>query len=213
MAALLLALTLASPAMAQDGRRRSGPTMKVGFNRQMLSGYTYTLEDTGTTTEYTNSDPMQGNEISMEYVFFDRMGFEVGVGVTPLARNYELTMGATKVTVEEKARTLLYGANLYFNGASGNGFKFLAGLNTGRMTVSHSFDGAGSAVDQKSSTVPITLNGIKLGFEWLSDNAGARLTYGTLTGGRKVKNTPVAAWDQTYAYTAAMLTLGIFAFF
>jgi len=205
----------AQPLLAQDAPRRRGgtPSLKIGFNRQMLSGYNFTLEDTGSGTKYSNASPMQGNELVLEYVFFDRVSIELGVDMTPLARNYELTVGGTKTVTEEKVRSSLGGANLYFNGASGNGFKFMAGLNTGNMAVSHSFQGTGSVLDKKSSAAKVIVNGIKLGIDWISDNAGARLSYSTLTGVRKVKDAPLAGWDETYTYTAAIVTLGIFAFF
>ena len=210
---LLSTLVFDSETFAQERRRGGVPSLKVGFNRQMLSGYAFTLEDTGTTTKYTNSEPMQGNELVLEYVFFDRVSIELAGSITPLTRNYELTVAAVKVSVEEKSRTYLYGTNLYFNGASGNGFKYFVGLNTGSISAGHTYKGTGSALDAKSSAERVTLNGIKLGLDWVSDNAGARLSYGTLAGTKKVKDKPLTAWDQIYVYTAAMVTLGIFAFF
>ncbi len=128
-----------------------------------------------------------------------------------MERDYELTTVDT-AQVDETVRSTMIGANLYFTDAAGKGFKLLAGLATGFMSVSHEF--TGGTLDGQSSSVSVPVNSIKLGAEWVLDNAGARLAYHMLSGELTDSEALQAAgFEQGFDYTATMLTLGIFAFF
>ncbi|MDH5751370.1 MAG: hypothetical protein OEZ59_02995 [Deltaproteobacteria bacterium] len=212
-ALLMLGMTLLSTsAEAQVTRRTSMPNIKIGMARNMLSGYQYTLDD-GTNT-YDNADGMQGNEVSFEWIFFDRISIEIDYGLTPLERNYEIIDGAAvTVNVDESARTMLYGTNIYFNGASGSGFKLLMGLRTGTITVTHEYTGTGSTLDTLSSSVKVPVNLVDLGVDWVFDNAGVRLKYSMLNGKTKVQDSPDVGFTETFEFGGGMTTLGIYSFF
>ena len=204
-----LFFTLAQPALAQ--RRGSVPNVKIGLNRQLLSGYTYSLEEDATGTSVSNADGMQGNEIFAEYIFFEMISLELGYGLTTLARSYDLEDSGTKIsTVNESVSTVLVGSNLYFNGSSGTGLKYFLGLDTGIYTVAHDF--SGGTLGEETSSIPVAVNTIKLGVDWLMTNAGFRFQYLNVTG-EDSDTSAISGYTQNFVFESGVATIGVLAFF
>lgn len=208
-AALLLATAL--PALGQAPSRGGKSNTKIGLNRVSLSGATYTLADSTGSVEATNSDPLTGNELYLEYIFFGRIGLELGVGVTEMTRSYELESGGTNLgNVKESARSALVGLNLYFSDHSSPGVKTFFGLGGGVITVDHAISGGSLGGQSSSQTVPV--NTLKLGLDWIKENSGLRVQAFSHTG-ETIDTEAIEGYTQTVDYTATGFSIGVFAFF
>ena len=98
-APILLGL-FAATALAQ----RDDPTIKIGLTHNIANGANYTLEETATGTEVSNSDPMVGTGLFVEWIVMERIGLELSGTVVPLERSYDLESGGTTVSsVTEQA--------------------------------------------------------------------------------------------------------------
>lgn len=206
---MLLLMLWGSAASAQV--RRAQSTVKMGLSRTLLSGATYTLEETSSGTTASNSDAMQGNQLFFEYVFFGRIGLELSTGLTEMVRNYDLESGGTTISsVEESARTSLLGLNLYFSDHGAPGLKFFFGLGTGIVSVSQKFTGGTLGSQSASHSVPV--NVLRLGMDWIRDKAGFRAQVATQTGESADAET-LTGYKQTVDYTGTVAGIGVFAFF
>lgn len=208
---LLTAVMLASAANAQQRRSRSSKqNMKLGLNRQMVTGYTFTIEAAGGAPSYDNAEGTQGNELYFEWVFSDRISFEMGSSITPMVRSYDLGVNGAFSSVSESSKITLTGANLYFGSAGSEGIVFFTGLATGKVAIAHEFTG-GSLGDQTSSaSVPV--NTLKLGMDWVMAGANARLMYSMVSGDYS-DSTSITGYKLSYDYKATILTLGVSAYF
>ncbi|MBI4081356.1 MAG: hypothetical protein HY423_01970 [Candidatus Lambdaproteobacteria bacterium] len=204
---LVLLASWSLPAFAQFQAKE--PNLKIGLNRVIVAGATYTLDDG--TTALTNSDNLVGNELFAEYIFFGRLGVELGATLTPLARTYDLESGNTLVsTVTETTTSALLGANLYFGRNRARGFNFFFGLGTGYYSTAHAFKGG--TLGEQSSSQQVPVNMLKFGMDWMLEQAGLRFQYAMLSG--KLSDTEaIPSNTQTLDYTASVLTVGVLAFF
>ena len=209
LAALVLFL-FSGVALGQG--RGKGPTMKAGLIRTMISSPTYTIENTDGSVTANNADPMTGNDVFFEYILFDRLGLELETGLTAAVRDYQLKdAGGTVITnVSESSRPVILGMNLYFSSHSGSGLKPYIGLGAGQMGVSMELNGGILAQQTFSHTVP--LNTIKLGFDWIKDNSGARLEAMSIAGST-IDTTSISGYTQTVDYNATVVGIALFAFF
>lgn len=203
-----------TPVHAQvfGGEAAIGPsTFRLGFNRSLIGGATYTLTEVGTGITASNDDSLTGNDLFAEFVFFNRFGIEFSVALTDAEREYKLESGGTLIAnVDETARLSAVSANLYFQDQSTPGFKFFFGLGTGVFRVQHKF--SGGTLGTESSKENVLVNMMKFGMDWLTDNAGLRLQVISMEGDTKDSG-EVAGHDQILDYTATVLAIGVFAFF
>lgn len=215
MFALAFALLLAATTdAAAQFRNRGKGTIKAGLNRVFVSGATYTLADNAGTPSFSNADAMEGNEVFLEFLFFGRMGVELGVGLTEMTRTYSLGGAAEAVdlNVEETARPTVVGLNIYSGDHSSGGVKYFFGLGTGQVAVSHTYSGTGITAAASSVTVPI--NTLKIGLDWITENAGVRLQFISQSGEKTDTETHSGdAYTQTVSYAASVFAVGVFSFF
>lgn len=209
----ILMLCLGSGAYAQPRGRLQN--IKIGFDRIFISGATYSLEDSSTSESLSNADQLVGNVIYGEVIFFDSLGLIAESTMVPLRREFELLSGSTVIgDVTESTTILMYGANFYFNRASGRGFKFYFGLATGTITADYSYSDAstGTGLAGASSTLAVPVNSIRLGIDWIMGKAGIRLQFQSLTG-LTADTDDLSGFRQTSDYTASDLGIGVLAFF
>jgi len=200
--AALLALVSALWALpAQAQFRGREPNLKIGLNRVMVSGANYEVDGVGDTSE-----PFVGNDLFIEYVFFGRIGVELAYSLTPYTRTSDLDTGLSDT---ESVTSALAGANLYFGRNRTRGFNFFFGLATGTYSSKHEFDGGALDGQTASQTVPV--NVMKLGVDWIMEQAGLRLQYGVVSG--KLTESEDLGVAQTLDYNASLLTVGVLAFF
>lgn len=212
-AGALLSIFLASPAQAQfAGESTGAANIKLGFNRNLISGAKYTLENNSTGESFTNSDSMSGNDVSAEFILFNRFGVELNVGLLPTEREYQLqdASGTLVANVDETATPILLSTNLYFQDLSTTGFKFFFGLGAGLVSVSHNL--TGGTLGSDSSDVTVTVNLIKVGMDWLTDKAGFRAQVVSMEGSTQ-DGLEIPGFLQTIDYTATVATIGVFTFF
>ena len=218
MAAAALAVAGAAfvASLAQAQGRDTSPTIKFGFDRVLLSGATYTLEDSTSTTSYSNAEQMVGNVIYAEYVLFERLGLIGEFAAVPFRRQFDLKDSASSVVaaVSESASVGMLGANLYFNKATGRGLKYFFGLSTGAFSATHKMGdtSTGTGLAGSSSALSVPVNALRLGVEWMLGNAGVRVQYQSLSG-ELDDTTQFTGFKQTVSYTAAELGIGVLAFF
>ena len=211
-AMLLFGFGTSVHAQGFGGEQAIGPsTFRLGFNRSLISGATYTLTNTATGTTASNSDSLTGNDLFAEFVFFSRFGIEFDVGLTESEREYKLESGGTLISdVDESARLSAVFANLYFQDQASPGFKFFFGLGTGVYRVRHKFNGG--TLGSESSSENVLVNMMKVGMDWLTDNAGLRVQIISMEGDTK-DGQEVTGNNQILDYTATVLAIGVFAFF
>lgn len=210
--AALLLLGMGGQARAQDEGQSLGPAnIKIGFNRSLVSGATYTLTDSSGEA-LSNSDSMTGNDVYAEFILFSRFGVEFNVGLLEMEREYTLTdsSGTLVANVTETARPTTVTFNLYFQDQSTTGFKFLFGLGAGVIDVEHRF--SGGTLGSEFSKESVTISLMKFGMDWLTDKAGFRAQIVTMEGDRKDSD-EVTSYQQTFDYTATVATIGVFTFF
>ncbi|MBI3993977.1 MAG: hypothetical protein HY342_11940 [Candidatus Lambdaproteobacteria bacterium] len=218
MAATALAVAIAAftAPHVRAQARDTAPTIKVGFDRVFLSGATYTLEESSTTTSYSNADQMVGNVVYVEYVLFERLGLIGEYALVPFTRQFELEDSASSVVadVSEAASVSMLGANLYFNKATGRGLKYFFGLSTGTFSATHKMGdtSTGTGLAGSSSALSVPVNALRLGVEWMLGNAGIRVQYQSLSG-ELDDTTQFTGFKQTVSYTAAELGIGVLVFF
>jgi len=211
LAILLVPLRVAVWALAARAQGVDQPTIKIGLNHQIVTGASYTLEDTAGTTSVSNSDTMTGTELFLEWLIFNRVGLELGASVTPLERTYELESGGTTVSeVTESAQLIVFGANLYLNRRTSRGFQYLIGVGGGTLTVSHEFKNGSLGNQSSSLTLPVTF--IKVGVDYLIRGGGARLQFSSFTGSARDID-EISGYKQTLDYNLGILGLGVFIFF
>ena len=187
------------------------PTIKIGLTYNSASGGNYTLEETGSGTEASNSDPIVGTGLFAEWIVLGRIGLELSSTVLPLERTYDLESGGTTISsVTEQVTFLTYGANLYFNRRLNRGLQYFAGLGAGTMGVSQDFKN-GTLGDQ-SSSVTIPLTWLKGGVDWLIKGGGGRLQFVSFTGSA-VDTDSISGYKQNYEYNLGVISLGVFVFF
>lgn len=211
-AAALLLLGMGGQARAQDEGQSLGPAnIKLGFNRSLVSGATYTLTDSSGEA-ISNSDSMTGNDVYAEFILFSRFGVEFNVGLLEMEREYTLTdsSGTLVANVTETARPTTVTFNLYFQDQSTTGFKFLFGLGAGVIDVEHRF--SGGTLGSEFSKESVTISLMKFGMDWLTDKAGFRAQIVTMEGDREDSD-EVPTYQQTIDYTATVATIGVFMFF
>ena len=204
---LILLIFPAASALAQT----RDPTIKIGLTYNLASGGNYTLEETSSGTETSNSDVLVGTGLFAEWIVLGRVGLELASTVLPLERSYDLESGGTTVSsVTEQATLLTYGANLYFNRRVERGLQYFAGLGAGSLGVSQDFKN-GTLGDQSSSvTIPVTW--IKGGVDWLIQGGGGRIQYSSFTGSA-VDTDAITGYKQTYEYNLGVISLAVFVFF
>jgi hypothetical protein len=210
-AMLLLGSATAVHAQGFGGEAAIGPsTFRLGFNRSLICGATYTLTDS-TGAAVSNSDSLTGSDIFAEFVFFNRFGIEFNTALTDAEREYKLESGGTLISnVDETARLSSVSANLYFQDQSTPGFKFFFGLGTGVFRVQHRF--AGGTLGNESSKENVAVSTVKVGMDWLTENAGLRVQVISMEGDT-TDTGEVPGFEQTLDYTATVLAIGVFAFF
>lgn len=207
----LLPLCWAGPALGQQLIRQG--TIKMGMNRLMTSGATFSVVDDATGTTGTNTGSTTGNEIFFEYIVFGRLGVEGSTTLTRAVRDYQLEdSGATLLAdVQDSARQLMFGLNLYLSDHEKGGLKYYFGLATGQVYVTQAISGSGTFPSGLiSHQVPV--NTLKLGVDWIRDRAGLRLQLISQTGSTTDRST-LGGYTQTIDYTATVLAIGAFAFF
>ncbi len=187
------------------------PSIKIGLDRLVLSGASYTHQDLLTTTKESNTNSVSGAELFVEWLASDHFGLEIASTVAPLQRSYQLGSGTpVSDNVNESATFTTIGANLYFTRAKRKGFQYLVGVATGTMQVKHEFEGG--TLGKVSSTNSFPINTVKLGVEWVTEMAGVRLQY-VATSGSTSNTTQLTNVKQTVNYTGGMAVLGVYAFF
>ena len=213
ISAALLLLAMGPLAHAQEGGEQSlGPAnIKLGFNRSLVSGATYTLTNSSDES-VSNSDSMTGNNVYAEFILFSRFGVELNVGLLEMEREYALSdsSGTLLANVTETARPTTVSFNLYFQDQSSTGFKFLFGLGAGIIDVEHNFSGGSLGTEYSNETV--TINLMKFGMDWLTEKAGFRAQVVAMEGDKKDSD-EIATYQQTIDYTATVATIGVFTFF
>lgn len=209
---LLLAMGPAAHAQVTGGESTGGSNIRIGFNRNLVSGVKYTLQNTAGTESDTNSDSMTGNDLTAEFILFNRFGIELNVGLLPMEREYKLVQsdGTLIANVDEAARLVSLSANLYFQDLSTTGFKFFFGLGAGTVRVSHRF--SDGTLGTQSSDVSVTVSLLKFGMDWLTDQAGFRAQIVTMEGETQ-DGQEIAGYEQFINYTATVATIGVFTFF
>lgn len=206
--AALILLALGSDAAAQARRAGGGGGVMIGVNRTFVSGATFTLEDTATPPSASNDDSMLANELFLEWLVFNRVGLELDIGLTELERTYELN--SVLGSVEETARPIMLGANLYFKDHGRRGFRGFVGLGTGTVSVDYKF--SGGSVGSASSSHSVSVNALKVGLDWQTETAGLRTQLISWIG--KLTDTEsISGFKQTVDYTATVFTIGVFAIF
>lgn len=212
MALLLLGMGSAAHAQVTGGESTGGSNIRIGFNRNLVSGVKYTLQDSAGTELDSNSDSMTGNDLTGEFILFNRFGIELNVGLLPMEREYKLvdSTGALISNVDEAARLLSLSANLYFQDLSTTGFKYFFGLGAGTVRVSHRF--SGGSLGTQSSDVSVTVNLMKFGMDWLTDQAGFRAQVVAMEGDTQ-NGQEIPPFEQLINYTATVATIGVFTFF
>lgn len=179
---LLLGAGSVAHAQVTGGESTGGSNIRIGFNRNLVSGVKYTLQTTDGTESDSNSDSMTGNELTAEFILFNRFGIELNVGLLPMEREYKLvdSSGNLIANVDEAARLVALSANLYFQDLSTTGFKFFFGLGAGTVRVSHRF--SDGTLGTESSDVSVTVSLMKFGMDWLTDQAGFRAQVVSMEG-------------------------------
>lgn len=214
-AGILLLLAVGTSAQAQllgGGESTGAANIRIGFNRNLVSGVTYTLDNTSGTTSASNSDSLTGNDLTAEIILFNRFGVELNVGLLPMEREYKLEEadGTLIANVDESARLISLSTSLYFQDLSTTGFKFFFGLGAGIVQVSHEF--SDGTLGPESSDETITVNLIKFGVDWLTDKAGLRVQIVSMEGDTQ-DGQEIPGFEQTINYTATVATIGVFTFF
>ncbi|MCZ6533307.1 MAG: hypothetical protein O7A08_10125, partial [SAR324 cluster bacterium] len=144
----------------------------------------------------------------LEWLVFDRVGLELDVGLTELERTYDLSSGLG--SVEESARPIILGANLYFKDHGRRGFRGFVGLGTGTVSVDYKL--SGGTLGSQTSSHSVTMNTLKFGLDWQTETAGLRTQIISWVG--KLSDTDsIATSKQTVDYTATVFTIGVFAVF
>ena len=213
LAGVILLLVIGAPAHAQFGGETAlGPAnLKLGFNRSVISGATYSLTDASGAT-VSNSDSMTASDVYAEFILFSRFGVEINTALLAMEREYALNdaSGALIGNVTETARPTTLSFNLYFQDQSTTGFKFMFGLGAGIVTVDHRFEGG--TLGQASSNETVTINLMKFGVDWLTDKAGFRAQLIAMTGDAR-NGAQIIGFQQDYSYDATVATIGVFTFF
>ncbi|MEE8396229.1 MAG: hypothetical protein V3S29_09255, partial [bacterium] len=176
-------------------------TIKMGMNRLMTSGPSFTVEEDATATTGSNTGSTTGNEVFIEYVLFGRLGVEASTSLTQAVRDYELEdASATKLAdVQDSVRHAMFGLNLYLTDHEKGGLKYYFGLGTGQVYVTHAISGAGTFPSGLiSHRVPV--NTLKLGMDWISERAGFRLQVISQTGSFTDRSS-LSGYRQTIDYT------------
>ena len=211
LVAALLLFGFGTPAQAQVLEEAIGPnSFRIGINRTLISGAKFTVENTAGTISDSNSDSMTGNDLYAEMVFFSRFGIEVDIGLTEMEREYDLNIGGTLASVDESSRLTAVFANLYFQDQSTTGFKFFFGLGSGVVQVTNSFTSGALGVGSVRQSVQVNL--MKIGLDWLTENAGFRTQLITMTGDKE-NETAIPGFKLISDYSATVFAIGIFAFF
>ena len=204
-------LTILPEDSFSQRRRNSGTkNIKIGLQRWVNNiSYTYetrvSKEGTFEEIKLTSQGAMPDTELLLEYVLSQRVGIEVGVGIIPAVRDFELkaesqSVGEIKQTLSMK---YLFGINAYFSAIGGNGFKPFSGIGVGSFSVASAYKNGGRvnsnlsekeqsdliAIFPEKQTVVTAVQGqyLKLGVDWLIDAAGLRLQYIYLQDAKMVR--------------------------
>ena len=142
----LFCLILSSiPDDLQARRKQTSKNIKVGLQR-WINSITYTYEariNEGKTDgkmkhfKVTSSGAMTDTALLLEYVVSQRIGIELGTGMTSAVRNF--TLETDHQTVGEIKQLLklnnYLGINAYFSPFTGNGIKPFAGIGISSFQV------------------------------------------------------------------------------
>lgn len=200
--AVLAALGCLAPALAHA-------EIKLGLDAVQVADARYTHDTAGIKDEEHGF--MVGSQVTLEYLPTEQFGLELAYSLTPLERSYQLGIaGATSNNVTEQASYTTIGANMYMFSKKRAGVHPLIGVATGSLTVSQKFEGG--TVGSLSTTNTVNINMVKVGLEWVINNAGFRLLYQQWAGAAD-NTTKIPGVRQTNSYDGSAISLGVFSFF
>jgi hypothetical protein len=200
--ALLAALGCLAPALAHA-------ELRLGLDGVQVADARYVHDTAGVRDEQRGF--MVGSQVSLEYLPTEQFGLEVAYSLSPLERGYQLGIaGATSNNVTEQASYTTLGANMYLFYKKRDGLHPVIGVATGALSVTQKFEGG--TVGSLSTTNTVNINLVKLGLEWVINNAGFRVQYQQWAG-QTNNTTKIPGVRQTNSYDGSALSLGVFAFF
>ena len=207
---IFLSLLLGIPVFTPAVFGQPVPNFKIGINRVVVGDAKYSHDSVSGVA--TGTGNMTGNDLLLEYIMFERFGFEVTTSLTPAERNYSLASGGTTISsnVSETVSVTTIGVNLYFDAAFKKGTTLLIGIGLGPAKVTHEFEGG--TLGTTSSTNTINLNTLKIGFDWVTELATLRLQYQNWNG-RTSSTSNISNVLQTVDLGGNALVLGVLAFF